>query len=635
MPIFSGWRKSARFGAKAGETAKLLKVGLSAARQELTGLQAQADQIAHRRAALGDVAARTEAGNCAKAAAQAALDDAKQGFTRVQAAREIALQTEARRAQLTSERAAVIEAGKAAIGQLDAQDRREAERLGQRERRIAERAAAAQAKRHSLARQRATLEGTLQAGEAIERAQRHLPRSQAILAAREQRLAGALRDSERINALQGAEKLAKERLAGIEREAGQAALKAQELARRFKLTAEVPCAGTDLQGLCKLLGDAMAAKTLMPSADAQIARLDGERAALLDELNGHRQTMAGLQEVPARLKEAQRKLERARDRASRLGLSAARQGELGQAKAALALIQAELDALSGLNEGETEEEKRERGAIEGVRQSIAAQREEQAKQFRASLDRIEQALAALPAPFDPAQVQAAAQAVERAQQALAQADRAFLGAVRDQQVAFEADKRATQLQEQVRTTQQRIGQIETDLGGWTLLAKGLSNDGVIALAIDDAGPTLAGLANDLLLACYGPRFTVSIKTLVETAKGEAREGFDIVVHDADSGQSKSVALMSGGERVWVCECLTRAIALYLAQNAGPRYAVLFSDEADGPLDPERKRMFMAMKREVLRLGGYEQEFFVSQTPELTAMADAIIDLDAMQATPVV
>ena len=45
------------------------------------------------------------------------------------------------------------------------------------------------------------------------------------------------------------------------------------------------------------------------------------------------------------------------------------------------------------------------------------------------------------------------------------------------------------------------------------------------------------------------------------------------------------------------------------------------------LDPERKRMFMAMKREVLRLGGYQREFFVSQTPELTAMADAVIDMD--------
>ena len=117
-----------------------------------------------------------------------------------------------------------------------------------------------------------------------------------------------------------------------------------------------------------------------------------------------------------------------------------------------------------------------------------------------------------------------------------------------------------------------------------------------------------------------------------SGKGEQREGFDIVVHDGESGQSKSVGLMSGGERVWINECLTRAVALYLAQHSGRRYATLFSDEADGALDPERKRMFMAMKREVLRLGGYEQEFFVSQTPELTAMADAVIDLDAMVTT---
>jgi len=123
---------------------------------------------------------------------------------------------------------------------------------------------------------------------------------------------------------------------------------------------------------------------------------------------------------------------------------------------------------------------------------------------------------------------------------------------------------------------------------------------------------------------------VSILTLVETGKGEQREGFDIVVHDGESGDSKSLGLMSGGERVWVNECLTRAVALYLAQHAGRRYDALFSDEADGALDPERKRMFMAMKREVLRVGGYRREFFVSQTPELTAMADAVIDLDAMR-----
>ena len=39
-------------------------------------------------------------------------------------------------------------------------------------------------------------------------------------------------------------------------------------------------------------------------------------------------------------------------------------------------------------------------------------------------------------------------------------------------------------------------------------------------------------------------------------------------------------------------------------------------------------MFMQMKREVLRLGGYAREFFVSQTPELTQMADVVIDVGA-------
>ena len=172
--------------------------------------------------------------------------------------------------------------------------------------------------------------------------------------------------------------------------------------------------------------------------------------------------------------------------------------------------------------------------------------------------------------------------------------------------------------------------VESELANWSLLARCMSNDGLIALAIDDAGPALSSLANDLLLACYGSRFTVAIHTLLETSKGDQREGFDIVVHDGATGESKSVVLMSGGEKTWIEASLTRAIALYLARHTGRRYTTLFTDEANGALDIERKCMFMAMKREVLRLGGYEREYFVSQTPELTAMADAVIDLGVLK-----
>jgi exonuclease SbcC len=227
----------------------------------------------------------------------------------------------------------------------------------------------------------------------------------------------------------------------------------------------------------------------------------------------------------------------------------------------------------------------------------------------------------------------ATKGVDQASQAVTAAEQAHLRAVRDAERLGALVQQSSTLSARRAFVTNRISRVEDELGNWNLFAKCMSNDGLIALAIDDAGPALSGLANDLLLASYGPRFTVSILTLLETNKGEQKEGFDIVVHDGDSDESKSksIGLMSGGERTWIEASLTRAIALYLAQHSGRRYTTLFSDEADGALDPERKRMFMAMKREVLRLGGYEREFFISQTPELTAMADRVIDLDAKRA----
>src|SRR5262249_25138886 len=159
---------------------------------------------------------------------------------------------------------------------------------------------------------------------------------------------------------------------------------------------------------------------------------------------------------------------------------------------------------------------------------------------------------------------------DRAQRGVGEAQRAFVTteatyvkALRDQQTGAELRRRKATIDERLAALDTRTQRIEDQVGVWLLFAKCMSNDGLIALAIDDSGPALSCVANDLLLACYGPRFTVSLKTLVETAKGEAREGFDIVVHDAESGESKSVTQMSAGERVWINESLTRAIALYL------------------------------------------------------------------------
>jgi exonuclease SbcC len=617
-------------GAKASDTAKLLKAGLVAVRQERAGLKAEVEQVARELAPLGDTGARIAAAQTAKAARQATLDGVKAELAKHVATRDVTLQTEARRTQLTAERRSVIEAGKVALAALDAQDRREAERLEQLNRRIGQRAEDERKRRKGLNEQRTRLQTILQTSGVIERASHRLGQAENVVAQREERVAGLRRAAEELEKLRAGSRLARERIAGIEREAGQASLKAQELARRFGLTAEVPCAGTDLQGRCKLLSDAREAQSLKPSADAQIARLQKERAKVAHHLQDIEAQGRDLAAAHGRLSVSETRFKRSRERLTKVAVLAARQGELAQARETFTAVIHQIEALPRHEGEETAEEKTERGAIAAARQTIVAQREGEAQRQRESLNRVDAAIAALPAPFDVSRIERAQRGVEEAQRALVTAEATYMKAVRDQQAGEELRRRRVVIEARLTALDTRMRRIEDQVGVWMLFAKCMSNDGLIALSIDDSGPMLSSLANDLLLACYGPRFTVSLKTLVETAKGEAREGFDIVVHDAESGEAKSVTQMSAGERVWINESLTRAIALYLTQNSGRHYGTLFSDEADGPLDPERKRMFMAMKREVLRIGGYTQEFFVSQTPELAAMADVVIDLEAFR-----
>src|SRR6202040_3364852 len=68
---------------------------------------------------------------------------------------------------------------------------------------------------------------------------------------------------------------------GLRRQAGDAALRAAGLKQRFGLTDAVPCRGTGLQPRCQLLADAREAQVLLPSADAEGAKI----RVILDTVN--------------------------------------------------------------------------------------------------------------------------------------------------------------------------------------------------------------------------------------------------------------------------------------------------------------------------------------------------------------
>ncbi|MBA4372274.1 MAG: hypothetical protein C0402_05380 [Thermodesulfovibrio sp.] len=187
--------------------------------------------------------------------------------------------------------------------------------------------------------------------------------------------------------------------------------------------------------------------------------------------------------------------------------------------------------------------------------------------------------------------------------------------------------------ERIAVLASEVEALDRDISEWQVLEKAM--EGIITLEIDDAGPTVTAITNDILLSCYGPRFSVNIKTQDAKVGGDKdmKEVFDIVVYDSQRNESKSLSVMSGGEETWIDDAITRGISLFNASRGGVNYQLLFSDEKDGRLTEEKKKEFMAVKRRVLELGGFLGEYFISHTKEIQEMADAVIDLEELVAEP--
>jgi len=616
-------------GARAAEVAKLLKSGLGVIRQE----QAQAAE------ALATLARHIDAGeglaekvDAARQGRQQAAErevEAKAAAALVEAAGQAASSTEARRAELQANRGRIEREHGAALAREDQEAARITQRLQALQQRIATRQREHGARRQRLDGQVKLLRQVAGREARVRWARRRLPLAEAVAAACAARASQALAEVARLEGLRSKQALLRQEIEAMDREAGQLALRQADLARRFGLVERVPCVGTDLQGRCLLLGDAREAQVLVPTVDGQLSVLGARKQHACTELQGLTTELAAFGDACELRNRCEARLEAAQARAGTLVALAGTADEVRQAAASLAALEDEMASLPQEAAAETTEEAGEREEHEASRRRLAEERTRSIEVHAHALASLAQQLQALPAPFDQDRLAQARRASSAATEQLRAAEAAELAAVRKHEQWLGLGRQAQLLREQQTAIDERARHVERELSAWTLLAKCLSNDGVIALDIDDAGPTFSALANDLLLACYGVRFTLEVITQTATAKGELREDFDIIVHDGLRGESKSLKLVSGGERVWINECLTRAIALYLSSNTGRQFGTLFCDEADGPLDPEHKRMFMDMKREVLRLGGYSREFYVSQTPELNAMADCIIDMNGL------
>lgn len=617
-----------RFGEQAGEVARLIKGGLGRLRQEKVTRAQAADRIEADRRRLIGVKMRVDHAEAEREGAHAALDAALARHGRLEVLGEQQRSFERQRCQLQARRLSENARSRESVASLMVLEAAESTRWTLLEKRIAQRRQQDQARRRGLSQIRSECLSELEQSRAVAHAVRRLALAQRVWEARQGSVLDRRNQVQEWAQASGTMQHAEERLAAIEREAGKAVLRVEELRLRHGLTAEVPCIGTDLQGHCKLLVEAHEAQALLPDARAQVMRLAQQREQVQWERDQARRQCEALAGVRQALARAEHRATVAGQRVGRMAVLAGKESFCAQAKERLASVEREISLLGPVDDLATVEELAEQDQITLARQAIEQQIAQEGERLAEVLDDIDQSLSLLPEAIDEDALCVAVQEIADARNVLDVCQRSVLEAVLEAQAADDLDGRARVVAQQQEAGAAHCAQVEEALANWTLFSRCMSNDGLIALTIDDAGPALSSLANELLLSCYGHRFSVAIHTLLQTAKGDQREGFDIVVHDGSTDEAKSLALMSGGERTWIEACLVRAVALYMAMHTGRNFTTLFTDEADGALDLERKRMFMRMKREVLRLGGYQREFFVTQTSELAEMGDVVIDLDS-------
>ncbi|GAA0188864.1 MULTISPECIES: sbcc family protein [Cupriavidus] len=579
--------------AKAGEVSKLLTRSLDTLQRDMLTLTGKRERAA--------VVAR----------------DIWQMGESLDAERHARDEETAKGAKLLQERA-TLAAKQVANAGTEARLRELSQRKGDLDQRAAsltndEQAAAgrAAARRRDLDRQAAGHRAVLAEASAIEAAAGERDAAQLATGQRQAEIASQRVVVEKLDALQVQHAALSSELTGLEQQGVAGAKLVESLKLQADVIETVPCRDDPMHATCPLLAQARNAKTNLGEQVVSVKALRESYRKKLDQVQSMQTGVAECATARAELAALQARLDSDQQRLQRLTALAAKKPLLDAAREGLAQTERDLAALSEEDASRTERHKRDiadvQSQLEAVRRELATLATEDVTGMLAQMDRqiavSREAVAAIAGRIE---------ALIR-QESMLVAERERLDVELAGLPAIEAKAQA----------------LSDQIAQWKLLAKGLGNDGVIALSIDDAGPAITQIVNDLLLACYGPRFTIAIQTQTALASGEMREGFSINVIDADNDTTKEFGVMSGGQKVWINECLTRGIALYRAQDAQQPFQTLFTDEADGPLDPERKRAFMKMKREVLRVGGYQREYFISQTPDLVDDADGVIDVVAL------
>lgn len=607
--------------AKANMIGKMLKVKLDDLQDTMAQSRGAAEGIDNTNAEIRAFDEALAGRAAVENKAQEAIDYAKQVVANLEAKRDALAQDVEQRAYLQQQLAQTDFAGAATKRRMQEQSQRESDLIAQNRNRADAALATEQQKQPAIAAEIRRLQAIVVRSEEIKAACIKLPQQRQLISDLDVQIEELQAKQEAIRPVQALLSADEAEVASL-KTAGVAKVEViRNLQETAALITQVPCAGTQLQKQCPLLANANTAQAKIGVEEKEVAAQRSAYRTVQVRIAERSKIVAEAGPIANAIKTKMQERRTAAQECDRLTQLCGMEAMLNEASERLPLLQASVEAFAAMQRkhaGEIQTLTESANRIAKALQESLAEVEAEMNKTRASLN---ERLAKLAAPITEAEIDAARTKVREAAAALEQ-EKVVSKSYSDQRSALCVELEGLRaIQARTAVTAMKAQAIADEIAKWKLIEHGCGNNGLIALSIDDAGPEIASYCNAVLQECFGGRFTVRLDTQRETQSGTLSENFDVRVWDGDRGDEKSLGDMSPGERVWVNASLANSIALYRSAASGVQSETMFSDEADGPLDPERKRMFMQMKRAVLKQGGYEREYFITHTPELLDMAD--------------
>ena len=150
-------------------------------------------------------------------------------------------------------------------------------------------------------------------------------------------------------------------------------------------------------------------------------------------------------------------------------------------------------------------------------------------------------------------------------------------------------RRIGELEVETQTLEKQMKDTEDEIGLYGDLATMFGKNGVQAFLIEKSIPAIEAEAN-MLLGKLTDGLTVSLETQRATNKGTLSETLDILIHD-DSG-SRRYEQFSGGEKFKIDISLRIALSRLLATRAGCKVSWIAIDEGAGCLDADSLQRFL-------------------------------------------